>query len=314
MNSGSVSDLLSRRLVQSARSKFSTTLNTRRSRAKSWSDFLAIQSVRPARHTLVGSSASVSELEARRIKYKMLLHYTETLRSKEKELASRQEPAAAALPVLESADMKAVLDALNTRGSNVACKIKRVEVTNDDLRTLNPGAWLNDNVIDAFLSALTETSTETKSFAFSTHFFSRLENDGYKAVRRWAIRQKVDVFKMDKVLVPINRGNTHWILGCIDNKNKEINVYDSLSGYGRSEAPVLLDYMQHEAERLGVACPQYKLNPQKQCPRQTNGVDCGVFVCANSYMLASNKPLTFSQSQIADMRMYMAHFLLTNSQ
>ncbi|KNC24081.1 hypothetical protein FF38_07410, partial [Lucilia cuprina] len=113
-------------------------------------------------------------------------------------------------------------------------------------------------------------------------------------------------------LVPINKGNSHWILGCIDNKAKEICVYDSLSGYGKQEAPILLQYMQKEAERLNIKCPEYKLTPSKKCPRQSNGFDCGMFVCTNSFMLSDDQELAFSQQDIPDMRIHIVSKLVQN--
>lgn len=196
--------------------------------------------------------------------------------------------------------------AASQRPQDVVVEAHRIELTYADLATLRSGKWLNDNVIDMYLTTIAEEHPNIS--IFTTHFFSRLEADGYSAVKRWALRKGLDVFVPDKVFVPVNRGNLHWTLAVIDNKNKELVFYDSLpSGRGRNELQLLLTYLKGEAERMGRnVVPDYALIPQGKCPSQENGSDCGVFVCEAITRLAAGKPLSHSQKSMPIIREKMA--------
>mmetsp|Transcript_8999 Transcript_8999/g.10818 ORF Transcript_8999/g.10818 Transcript_8999/m.10818 type:complete len:95 (+) Transcript_8999:11090-11374(+) len=43
-----------------------------------------------------------------------------------------------------------------------------------------------------------------------------------------------------------------------------------------------------------------------QVPKQTNGSDCGVFICAYAHLLGIGQPLNFSQADIHHFRQRMA--------
>jgi len=43
------------------------------------------------------------------------------------------------------------------------------------------------------------------------------------------IQQKVDIFSLDKLFVPIHLGN-HWTLGVVNFKKRRLEYYDSMGG------------------------------------------------------------------------------------
>jgi Ulp1 family protease len=45
----------------------------------------------------------------------------------------------------------------------------------------------------------------------------------------------------------------------------------------------------------------------QRIPRQSNGFDCGVFVCLYASYLMSNKTFDFTQSDLPAMRKWMAY-------
>lgn len=48
---------------------------------------------------------------------------------------------------------------------------------------------------------------------------------------------QVDIFAKDYILIPINRGNAHWVAAAINFKQSRLEYYDSMSGMiGRSAA------------------------------------------------------------------------------
>jgi sentrin-specific protease 1 len=67
-----------------------------------------------------------------------------------------------------------------------------------------------------------------KCFCFNTFFYPSMVKD-YSRVRGWTKRRNVDIFAMDKVFVPVHKGN-HWCMAVINFRDKKIEYYDSLAG------------------------------------------------------------------------------------
>lgn len=92
-----------------------------------------------------------------------------------------------------------------------------ITITVGDLKRLDPGQLLNDNLIDFGIKQMLSdipTDRRSKVHAFSCFFFTKLieVNDAKQAhalVARWT--KNVDIFDMDYILVPINM-NLHWSL------------------------------------------------------------------------------------------------------
>lgn len=187
-----------------------------------------------------------------------------------------------------------------------------IDITCRDLQTLCDGLWLNDNVIDFYLSLI--TNDKPSVFCWTTHFFTTLQSKGYTGVARWAKRKKLDVTQMELVLVPVNIMGTHWALAAVDNKLKEFQYYDSLSSLGNLKAlQILRTYMQEEGKRLNspIDFNEYKIIPLMDSPQQLNGYDCGVFTCTSAFFVSGRKPLTFSQKDMKLLRRKMAYEILT---
>ncbi|KAL5482575.1 hypothetical protein ACEPAI_9169 [Sanghuangporus weigelae] len=100
-----------------------------------------------------------------------------------------------------------------------------VNITNGDLRRLEPFEFLNDTLIEfglkLWLNDLRETQPELADsvHVFSSFFFKKLASksnktpeEGQKSVRKWTA--KVDLFKKKFIVVPINE-NIHWYLAVI---------------------------------------------------------------------------------------------------
>jgi sentrin-specific protease 1 len=98
---------------------------------------------------------------------------------------------------------------------------------------------LNDEVINLKAEMINERLTveeaqktaTTRGYMWSTHFYTKLFEDdtyNYKSVRRWTKRRKIDIFALDKVLVPVNLSNLHWVLAVIDMKQQSVTYMDPL--------------------------------------------------------------------------------------
>ena len=153
-----------------------------------------------------------------------------------------------------------------------------IPITVEKMRCLNPGAWLNSEVIMYYLELLQNT-WGSKCHIFNTHFFSKLTGDaGYKDVLRWT--RKIDVFSKDVLLVPINANNRHWYFASIDLRDKRTRVYDSLGGSHSRTHAVLAQYMrsEHEDKKKSRLPEDFKSADAGDVPQQHNSYDCGVFM------------------------------------
>jgi sentrin-specific protease 1 len=104
-----------------------------------------------------------------------------------------------------------------------------LNITRKDVQTLRGLNWLNDEIINFYMSLIMDRSKnhEVKTYALNTFFYPKLCKDGYSSLKRWT--RKVDLFSYDLLLVPIHLG-MHWTLACVDFKCKEIRYYDSMNG------------------------------------------------------------------------------------
>jgi hypothetical protein len=153
-----------------------------------------------------------------------------------------------------------------------------------DLRTIAGTNFLNDNVINYYLSlilAKAKATLDIDAFALSTYFYSSMVR-GNISMDSWT--SGIDIFIKDYVLFPIHTGaGDHWCLAVFDVRKHTLNVYDSIPNEGRK-----FDILHHVREYIreehkskhGLPYP-YALNEDSvpNVPLQTNGFDCGVFVC-----------------------------------
>lgn len=87
-------------------------------------------------------------------------------------------------------------------------------------------------------------------------------------------------------------------------KEKNIKHYDSLGGYNWKANEALLDYLKNEAREKNVAFDinDWTADMARNCPKQENGFDCGVFICLVGEFLSRKAALTFTQAQIQNYR------------
>jgi hypothetical protein len=81
------------------------------------------------------------------------------------------------------------------------------------------GSWLDDECINGYLALLAERYPTVKFF--STFFYSMLvqknsKDYNYERVRRWTRRRPRGAFSYEKLIIPINRSNSHWYVAFIN--------------------------------------------------------------------------------------------------
>ncbi len=71
-----------------------------------------------------------------------------------------------------------------------------VTILEDDLLTLNPFAYVNDNIIDFWVLWITRhyTISESKVVTFASHFYDKLRDiNGVEKDSHWTENRKIDI-------------------------------------------------------------------------------------------------------------------------
>ena len=103
------------------------------------------------------------------------------------------------------------------------------------------------------------------------------------------------------VYCPVNVSGRHWILLILNMQTKEISVYDP---QGKNQPYIVGKYQQWSgALEWSVLYPQLA----RPIPRQSNGWDCGVFVCMYASYLMHKHDFDFDQRDMEDFRKWIAH-------
>jgi len=201
----------------------------------------------------------------------------------------------------------------------------KINMTIGKLSCLAEGSWLNDEVVNFYMSMLQARDRgkiatanarsgvgemQRASHYFSSFFIAKLLEQGsynYALVRNWT--KRFDVFEMDKIFFPVNIANTHWTLIVAFMRTKRILYLDSLFGDGRRYLNAVFDWIKDEGlERERRNRTVIKVNRTEWAlidgvegmPSQTNGFDCAVFVCVNADFVSDDIPLVGAYTQ-ADM-------------
>lgn len=212
------------------------------------------------------------------------------------------------------------------RNSNEVAVAKfNVELSYQVISVLKTGTWLNDEVINFFFNLLEERNNRIRSEGnrkipkcgfMNSFFYTKLADGGnynYKNVKRWTKKKKLDIFDLDLFLFPVNLNNTHWCIGVLDFRNRQIQYYDSLGGSGGYFFDIMKRYLEDEhLDKKGSSLDisSWKGVNVAGIPRQKNGYDCGMFLCKFADFLSEGLPLEFSQNDIVYFRQRMLNEIL----
>lgn len=107
-----------------------------------------------------------------------------------------------------------------------------LELSKYDIKRLQGSNWLNDEVINFYMELLkarcaSHPERYPKCYFFNTFFYALLTKTGYDyaRVRKWT--NKVNLFEMQKVFVPLHEHSNHWTMAVINIKDKRFEYYDS---------------------------------------------------------------------------------------
>ena len=184
----------------------------------------------------------------------------------------------------------------------LCCDSRSVTLTANDVARLTDGRMLNDSLINFYLKYLSDKfrsiipTVTSRVFIFSTFFYTKLTEVGFKFdnVKRWT--KKSNIFKdFNLIFVPIHEAG-HWSLAliwCMGTGYRVLHL-DALRMHDHNRiGRNIVRYLRNEWLRLKknghfkdqntfpASLKEGKVD-SVSVPRQRNGYDCGMFVCAYS--------------------------------
>lgn len=208
--------------------------------------------------------------------------------------------------------------------TEVLCEAFNLSITRHDIQTLNGLNWLNDEVVNFYMTMLMErgksSSADSNSrrrllrvYAFNTFFYGKIVSQGHSAVRRWT--RKVDIFSHELLLVPVHLG-MHWCLMGVDLRHSRITFYDSMGSDNQRALKAMLRYLADEhrdkkSKELDTSA--WTTVSAQDIPQQMNGSDCGMFACKFAEYLSRDAPFSFSQQEMPYFRRRMVYEIITNT-
>lgn len=192
---------------------------------------------------------------------------------------------------------------LTRNNDPLTTSIGGTELRIKDFRTLlDIRSWLNDEIINAYIEWIVDAankaanaeaaalgllrSSTPRFIAHNSFFYQSLSKKGPESQDRLMKKKGapgLTLLEVDSVFVPICNGS-HWTLGVVRPIAKTIEYFDSMGGSPTKFISRMRDWLKHQ---LGAAYVSSEWEaPKTLCAIQTNGYDCGVFVCTNALCVA----------------------------
>jgi sentrin-specific protease 1 len=250
-------------------------------------------------------SGFVSEKRLRLAKERKARERKEALRAARELRLHRRHPRIALVQPLEY-EWDDVVD--QTIVSNDPRRIITTSMGGTELRLkdfatlLGKRAWLNDEIINTYIEWVVDaankaaiaqskefdepTSTVPKFIAHNSFFYENLIKKGPSSTQGLMRRKKApgaSLLDVDSVFVPICKG-AHWTVGAVRPIAKTIEYFDSMGGNPQPFIKLMREWLKFQ---LGEKYVESEWStPRTACAHQSNGYDCGVFVCTNTFCVA----------------------------
>lgn len=192
-----------------------------------------------------------------------------------------------------------------------------------NISSLQEKDWLTGDVIDAYFQLLVGLSVADKSLprihCFSVTFFQIWERH-HSWEKLWKSVKEVNLFQFDLLLfpanVPLNNPN-HWVLVVIHPKLKLVEFFNSSVSPDRWGLKQLVfhffEYQVFMSQGEIILLDDYRGQDRWDTPRQTNGYDCGVFVCRYADCLSRKSTFDFTQEDMPAFRKQIKSQILRGS-
>lgn len=110
-------------------------------------------------------------------------------------------------------------------------------LTRSSFDKLQPGKWLNDEIINAYIKLINARSAQRglkNAYVLNTFFFTLIEqmlergDYQYSKLQRTLKRLNVKLDEYSLTVIPINVKNNHWLCAGIDLRSRTVYIIDSL--------------------------------------------------------------------------------------
>ena len=170
---------------------------------------------------------------------------------------------------------------------------RSLSISTDDFLTLQPNGLLSDSIIDLWAKLITHKQ-RNEVLLFSCLFFDSIAGiDGPKSGLKWI--KNVNIFEKRLILIPVNQ-DSHWsVVALINlsaifkggkadhNLSPSLVFFDSLDMHDKAWIEdAIVDWVkvvvaEGGGDTSGIKDAFFRFTPPVS--KQTNCVDCGVFVC-----------------------------------
>ena len=141
---------------------------------------------------------------------------------------------------------------------------ENINFSREKLACMRPLIWLNDEIINVSMLLLQKRCNDLCARDPNrkpSHFFnSFLMYNLLKGISVTGWTKKLNVFGMDKIYIPINHKDIHWLLGVICVQLHEIHLYESMIRGPRKRNDKYSMYF-NELEKW-ILCEQEQSSPQ----------------------------------------------------
>jgi sentrin-specific protease 1 len=223
------------------------------------------------------------------------------------------------------------IEAFFTPGRNeseVVSSVSKLDMRVKSFRRLQPGVWLDDEIINFTMALLQERAAQKESqgcrgqrFFSSFHMAKAVGIDtrkpvsntfNYSEVSKWT--KDVNVFLCSDLFFPVNARNAHWGLLHVDMDHFCIYYLDSLVDlveYHLTASFFLeaaLEWLACEsADKLSKPLDKRVWKRVKLiAPQQGDGSSCGVCAVLNAVLRSEGVPLLYDASHLPAFRLSLA--------
>jgi len=123
----------------------------------------------------------------------------------------------------------------------------------------------------------------------------------YKNVRRWT--KNMNIFEIDRIFIPINVNNMHWLSIIAFMKLKLLHFIDSLNyNHNTWIASTLRWLKQKRIKQVDFNESEWKIVIVDSPKQSDKGNDCGLFVITCADYTSDDLPLTYSKFEMEQIR------------
>ncbi|CAI8051353.1 Protein flightless-1 homolog [Geodia barretti] len=180
-----------------------------------------------------------------------------------------------------------------------------MELSQSDLRTLEPNKCLNDQVVNCYMKLLVKQAVrkpDTVAIA-STFFYTKLCRGGFSGVTRWM--KNVDFARLRLFLVPVHLPTQqHWCLVAVHIRRRVIEYYDSLGFRNPSCLKRLLKFVLKRTRKRLKHQARRQVSPLQNCHWRKCYPEFARWLCYN-HGSSSHSKIPFTQSHMRRLRHVM---------